>query len=94
MDQDNNKVNITLLILAGIGAGVIIGAATGYLLGRRQTGDNGVDLRDSVNELRGKAEKIMQDLSGNIDDLVAKTQRAASNISSQDRTETGQTDGV
>lgn len=95
MDQDNSKVNLSLLILAGIGAGVLIGTATGYLLGRRQTGENGLDIRDSVDELRGKAEKVLQDLSGSINELVTKTQRIATDIaSSVDKTPDAQEDGV
>jgi gas vesicle protein len=65
-----NRSEIGLLILAGIGAGTLIGATVGLLLGRRAAGRTDAAIAESVDELKERAEQVLAKLSGNVSGMV------------------------
>ena len=70
-----NRTEIGLLILAGIGAGTLIGALIGLLLGRRAAHGPAATLTGSVDELKERAEQVLGELSENLSDLVGRSRQ-------------------
>jgi hypothetical protein len=74
--MDDKRLTTILLIMAGIGAGVVAGAVIGMAISAsRRSADNGME--ESVDDLRGKAERVLHDLSDSISELRDKSQRLA-----------------
>ena len=71
----SNRTEIGLLILAGIGAGTLIGASIGLLLGRRAARGKDSDLTGSVDELKERAEQVLGELSENLTELVGRSRQ-------------------
>jgi hypothetical protein len=67
------RTEIGLWILAAIGAGALIGAVVGLLLGRRGVGQDATT--GSVDELKERAEHVLGELSGSVDELVGRSRR-------------------
>lgn len=65
-DQTSNGNNLGLLILAGIGAGTLIGATIGLMLGHRTGHGSDTAILESVDELKEKAQHVLSQLSNNV----------------------------
>jgi len=78
--SDHRKPNVGLLILAGIGAGVLAGAIVGIAMAARRRGDDTDKIVDSVDDLRNRAERVLQELSTGLSDLKETTQRITADI--------------
>lgn len=71
------RAEIGLLVLAGIGAGTLLGAVIGLLLDRRAAGPGGAAMAGTVDELKEKAEHVLDELSENVSELVGRSRRMA-----------------
>lgn len=69
----HTRMEIGLLILAGVGAGTLIGAAVGLALGRRAVGRDGDEMTGTVDELREQAQQVLGELSENVSHLVTRS---------------------
>jgi len=69
-----NRTQIGLLILASIGAGTLIGAAIGLLLSQRASREAQVSVTESVEELKQKTERMLEELTGSVAALVHRSQ--------------------
>lgn len=58
--------NLGLLILAGIGAGTLLGASVGLLLGRRALREDDHAMTDTVSELKDKAQRVLSELQDKV----------------------------
>lgn len=67
------RTEITLWILAGIGAGTLIGASIGLLVGRRTGRQTNAAIADTVEALKERAEQVLGELSENVTDLVGRS---------------------
>jgi gas vesicle protein len=67
------RTEITLWILAGIGAGTLIGASVGLLLGRRTGRKSDATMAETVEALKERAEQVLGELSENVSDLVGRS---------------------
>ncbi len=63
---DRAHHNLGLLILAGIGAGTILGASVGLLLGRRAGHASEAAMSETVEDLQAKAQQVLSELSKSI----------------------------
>ncbi len=72
-DRAHNSLG--LLVLAGIGAGTILGASVGLLLGRRAGRESEAAMQETVEDLQVKAQQVLSDLSQSVAQL--RDQRAA-----------------
>ena len=61
--------NSTILIFAGLGFGVLIGALIGLLLARGSGSKPFTDVVESVQELRNRAEQVLSELSASVSSL-------------------------
>lgn len=73
-----NRAEIGLLLLASIGAGTLIGALAGLLLGRRAAMRTSDALTGSVDDLKERAEQALDELSVNVTELVGRSQHLLS----------------
>lgn len=73
-----NKAEIGLLVLASVGAGTLIGALAGLILGRRAARRTSEVLTGSVEELKERAEQALDELSNNVTELVGRSQHMIS----------------
>ncbi len=67
------RADIALLILAGVGAGTLIGALTGVAIGRRAWKTTQDAMSESVEELKEKTQQILGDLTASVAELVGKS---------------------
>ncbi len=63
MPDSAHRNSLGLLLLAAIGAGALSGAALGLLLARRPHALAGDEITESVDDLKRRAEKILDELS-------------------------------
>lgn len=63
---DRAHNNLGLLVLAGIGAGTIVGASIGLLLGRRAGPASEAAMAETVEDLQAKAQHVLSELSNSI----------------------------
>ncbi len=61
--------NLGLLVLAGIGAGTILGASVGLLLGRRAGHASEAAMAETVEDLQAKAQQVLSELSKSVAQL-------------------------
>lgn len=64
---------IILWILAAVGAGTLIGASLGLLLGRRSGRREDAEMAETVDALKERAQQVLGELSGNVTDLVGRS---------------------
>ncbi len=69
------RTEIGLLILAGVGAGTLLGATVGLLLGRRAAAPDGAAMAGTVDELKERAEHVLDELSENVSELVGRSRQ-------------------
>lgn len=69
----NSRNNWGLLILAGVGAGTLAGALIGLTLGRRAVAPGTDELGETVEELKHKANQVLEQLSENVAELLHET---------------------
>jgi gas vesicle protein len=67
------RTEITLWILAGIGAGTLIGASVGLLVGRRSGRQTNAAMAETVDALKERAERVLDELSADVSDLVGRS---------------------
>ena len=67
------RADIALLILAGVGAGTLIGALTAVVIGRRAWRSTQTAMSESVEELKEKTQQILGDLTASVAELVGKS---------------------
>lgn len=72
-----HKPTPTLLIFAGIGAGVLAGALAGLIVAARKKNAAPPDIVETVDEIRAKAERVLRELTDNVAELKEQTQRIA-----------------
>ncbi len=58
--------NLGLLVLAGVGAGTILGVCVGLLLGRQAGHDSEAAMAETVEDLQAKAQQVLSELSKSI----------------------------
>lgn len=63
-DRPHN--NLGLLILAGVGAGTILGVCVGLLLGRHAGNASEAAMSETVEDLQAKAQQVLSELSQSI----------------------------
>jgi gas vesicle protein len=71
--SNNDDRNVVINVLAGIGLGAIIGAATALLLAPKSGVETREDLKKAADDLRSKAEGVYGDLGTQVDELVSKS---------------------
>ncbi|MGO8669901.1 MAG: hypothetical protein ACLQVD_00795 [Capsulimonadaceae bacterium] len=71
-----DKSNVGLAILAGIGVGVVAGITAGIILAARKRPET-EEITDSVEQLRGRTERVLLELSESISDLRERAKRMA-----------------
>ncbi len=76
MGKDSEDKSMVLNFLAGLGLGALIGAVTALLLAPQSGKETRDDLREAAEELKMKANKVVQDLSESSEELVKKTKEA------------------
>jgi gas vesicle protein len=67
------RTEITLWILAGIGAGTLLGATIGLLVGRRTGRQTDAKMAETVEALKERAEQVLGELSADVSDLVGRS---------------------
>lgn len=73
-----DKTQITLLILAGIGAGTLLGATVGLLLARNAAPRTGEAAPESVDDLKEKAQQALGELTENVSELIGRSRQLLS----------------
>lgn len=73
MSHNNEENSVLLDFLAGIGIGAIIGAATALLLAPKPGAETREDLKGAIDDLKVRANKVVDELSTATDDLVKKS---------------------
>lgn len=73
MSSNNEEKNLALNFLAGLGLGALVGAAAALLLAPKPGTETRQDLADAADELKVKANKVVQDISHSSDELVKKS---------------------
>lgn len=63
---DRTHNNLGLLVLAGVGAGTILGVCVGLLLGRQAGHDSEAAMAETVEDLQAKAQQVLSELSKSI----------------------------
>ncbi len=63
---DRAHNNLGLLVLAGVGAGTILGASVGLLLGRRAGHASEAAMAETVEDLKAKAQQVLGELSQSV----------------------------
>ena len=63
MSDIHRRSNLGLLILASVGAGALSGALLGLLLARRPQAHPKDEITETVDDLKRRAEKILDELS-------------------------------
>lgn len=72
MARDEEK-GVGLHFLAGIGLGALVGAVAALLLAPKSGAETRQDISNAADELREKANKMVQDLSQSSEELVKKS---------------------
>jgi anti-anti-sigma factor len=73
MSNEHEEKSVALNFLAGMGLGALIGAATALLLAPKPGFETRQDIVNATEDLRSKANRVMNDLSASSDDLVKKS---------------------
>lgn len=73
MANNQEDKNVAVNFLAGLGLGALIGAATALLLAPKPGTETRQDLANAADDIRAKANKVVQDLSESSDELVKKS---------------------
>ncbi len=68
-NAEGPKINVGLLIGLGLSAGTLLGLA----LARRAARQSHVEIRESVEELKERTQKVLNELSENVTDLLDQT---------------------
>ena len=63
-------------LLAGVGVGVIIGAAVALLLAPQAGSQTRAQIRETADETLGRLKESMDDLKGKVEDLTHQTKEA------------------
>ncbi len=63
MTDSQNRNSLGLVLLAAIGAGALSGALLGLMIVRRPRGLSEVAITETVDDLKRRAEKILEELS-------------------------------
>jgi len=72
MSNDEEK-NVVVNFLAGLGIGALIGAATALMLAPKSGAETRQDLVNASDELKTKANKVVQELTESSEELVKKS---------------------
>ncbi len=67
--QDNRHTNVGLLLALGLGVGAVLGLG----LARRAARQSHVEISDSVEELKERTQKMLNELSENVAGLLDQT---------------------
>lgn len=73
-DRDGNDGLISLL--AGIGVGVLVGAAVALLVAPQAGEQTRTQIRDTAEDALGRVRNSIEDLRGRIEDLAARREAA------------------
>lgn len=65
--------NLGLLVLAGIGAGTILGASVGLVLGRRAGREADAAMQETVEDLKAKAQQVLSELGQSVAHLRSQS---------------------
>lgn len=71
--HDNDEKNVFLNFLAGMGLGALLGAAAALMLAPKSGEETRQDLKHISDDFRGKARKVIDDLSQSSEELVKKS---------------------
>ncbi len=71
--SNNEEKNVVVNFLAGLGLGALVGAATALLLAPKPGTETRQDIANAADDLKNKANKVVQDLSESSDELVKKS---------------------
>ena len=73
MSNNEEPKSVVLNFLAGMGLGALVGAMTALLLAPKSGPETRQDLKTAADDLRAKADKVVQDLSESSEELVKKS---------------------
>lgn len=65
MTEAQNRSSLGLVLLAAVGAGILCGALLGLMIVRRPSALSDVTITETVDDLKRRAEKILEELSQN-----------------------------
>lgn len=71
--SNNEEKSVVINFLAGLGLGALVGAATALLLAPKSGSETRQELKSATDDLRGKADKVIHDLSESGEELVKKS---------------------
>ena len=73
MSSNDEERSVVVNFLAGLGIGALMGAATALLLAPKSGAETRQDLANASDELKTKANKVVQDLTESSEELVKKS---------------------
>jgi gas vesicle protein len=73
--HDTEDRDVALNLLAGIGIGAIIGAATALLLAPKPGAETRDDLKRTVDDLKEKSEKVISDWSSTMEEQIQRSRK-------------------
>lgn len=73
MHDTSEEKSVFLNFLAGMGLGALIGAATALLMAPKSGTETRQDIKSATDDIRTKANKVVQDLSESGEELVKKS---------------------
>lgn len=71
--EGRTQSNLGLLVLAGVGAGTILGASIGLVLGRRAGREAEAAMQETVEDLKAKAQQVLSELSRSVAQLRSQS---------------------
>ena len=73
MSDNGEDRNIVLNFLAGLGVGALVGAVAALMLAPKSGSETREDIKNTADDLKVKADKVMHDISESSDELVKKS---------------------